>query len=60
MKITAIDGEAFSLDALRRRIQATSPARIRLTVPSESEEVEEISFDYRAGLRFAHLEDNGH
>lgn len=59
MKITAIDGEAFSFDALRRRIQATSPARVRLTVVSEAGEVEEISFDCRTGLRFPHLEGNG-
>jgi predicted metalloprotease with PDZ domain len=59
-KITAIDGEGFSFDALRRRIEANSTARIRLTVKNEAGEVEEISFDYRAGLRFPHLEGNGH
>ena len=60
VSITAIDGEAFSLDALRRRIQATSPARIRLTVKNESGEVEDLSVDYRAGLRFPRLEANQH
>jgi predicted metalloprotease with PDZ domain len=55
MRITAIDGETFSFDTLRRCIQDTSPGRIRLTVVSEAGEVEEISLDYRAGLRFPHL-----
>jgi predicted metalloprotease with PDZ domain len=59
MRITAIDGETFSFDALRRRIQATLPSRIRLTVIGEVGEAEEVSFDYRAGLRFPHLEGNG-
>jgi len=58
MRITAIEGETFSFDALRRRVQAISRARIRLTVVSEAGEVEEVSFDYRAGLRFPHLEGN--
>jgi hypothetical protein len=56
MKITAIDNEGFSIDALRRRIQAASPKRIRLAVKGEAGEVEEVSFDYRDGLRFPHLE----
>lgn len=60
MKITAIDNEAFGFDALRRHIQATSDTPIRLTVTSEAGEVEEVSLDYRAGLRFPHLERNGH
>jgi len=59
MRITAIDGKAFSFDALRRRIQATFPARIRLTVLSETGEVDEVSFEYSSGLRFPHLEWNG-
>ena len=62
MTITAINGETFSFEALRRRIQITeaSPAPIRLTVMSDAGEVAEVSFDYRAGLRFPHLEGNGH
>jgi predicted metalloprotease with PDZ domain len=60
MRITAIDGETFNFDALRTRLQSNSPARISLTVTSETGEVEEISFAYRAGLRFPHLERNGH
>jgi predicted metalloprotease with PDZ domain len=60
MRITAIDGEAFSFDALRTRIQAASPTRIRLSVISEAGEAVEVSFDYRAGLRFPHLEENEH
>lgn len=60
MRITAIDGEMFSFDALRRRLQSNSPARIRLTVMSEAREVQEISLAYHAGLRFPHLEGNGH
>ena len=59
MRITAIDGEAFNFKALRMRLQ-NSPGRINLTVMSETGEVEEISFGYRSGLRFPHLEGNGH
>jgi hypothetical protein len=60
MKITAIDGEAFSFDGLRKCIQAASPTQIRLTVISEEGDVEEISLDNDARLRFPHLEGNGH
>jgi predicted metalloprotease with PDZ domain len=59
MKITAIDGETFGFDPLRIRMEASSPVRIRLTVTSEARGVEEVSIDYRAGLRFPHLEGNG-
>ena len=55
MKITKVDGEAFSVYLLRRRIQAASRAPIRLTVRSEAGEVEEMSIDYKGGLRFPHL-----
>lgn len=54
MKITAINGEAFSVTALRQHLQDASAAPIRLTVLSEGE-VEELSLDSRAGLRFPHL-----
>jgi predicted metalloprotease with PDZ domain len=60
MKITAIDGETFSLDTLRNRIQATAPVRIRLTVAGEEDGVKEVSFDYRAGLRFPHFNGSGY
>lgn len=59
MRITAIDGEAFSFEALRRHIQAIPSTRIHLTVTSAAGEVEELSFDYGAGRRFPHLEGNG-
>ena len=59
-RITAIDGEAFSFDALRKSIEATSTARIRLTVINESGEAEEVSFGHRDGLRFPHLEGRGY
>ena len=55
MTVKAIDGESFSFDALRRRLQDASADRIRLTVTSEEKDVEEVSFDYRGGLRFPHL-----
>jgi predicted metalloprotease with PDZ domain len=55
MKITKVDGEAFSVDLLCRRIQAASSAPIRLTVRSEAGEVEKMSIDYEGGLRFPHL-----
>ena len=60
MKIAAVDGESFTFGTLRRRLQAASPARIRLTVISEAGEVEQVNFDYVTGFRFPHLEGNGH
>ncbi len=60
MTITQIDGEPFSFDALRRAIQATSPAPIRLTVISEAGGAGELSPDYRAGLRFPYSAGNGY
>jgi predicted metalloprotease with PDZ domain len=55
MKITAVDGKAFSLDILRQRIQGASPAQIRLSVLNEAGEVEELDIDDHAGLRFPDL-----
>lgn len=55
MKVTKVDGEAFSVEVLRRRIQAASPAPIRLTVLNGGEEAGEISIDDQDGLRFPHL-----
>jgi len=55
MKISAVDGKAFSLDTLRQRIQAALPSHIRLTVLNEAGEVEELDIDYSAGLRFPDL-----
>jgi len=55
MKINAVDGKAFSLDALCQRIQAALPSHIRLTVLNEAGEVEELDINYRAGLRFPDL-----
>lgn len=55
MRVTKVDGEAFSVDLLRRRIQTASPAPIRLTVLNE-EGAAEISVDDPDGLRFPHLE----
>jgi predicted metalloprotease with PDZ domain len=55
MRVTKVDGEGFSVDLLRRRIAAASPAPIRLTVLNEGEEAGEISVDDQDGLRFPHL-----
>lgn len=54
MRVTRVDGQAFSVDLLRRRIEAASPAPIRLTVLNE-EEAAEISIADPQGLRFPHL-----
>lgn len=54
MRITKVGGEAFSVDLLRRRVQAASPAPIRVTVLNE-DGAAEISIPDPDGLRFPHL-----
>jgi predicted metalloprotease with PDZ domain len=54
MKITAINGETFSVATLRKRLQDASAGHIRLTVLREGE-VEELPLDSSTGLRFPHL-----
>ena len=55
MKVTNVGSEAFSIDLLRRLVQAASPAPIRLTFLTEGDEAEKISIDDQDGLRFPHL-----
>lgn len=59
MRITAIGNEPFSLDLLRRRIQADPPVPVRMTVGSDSGDVA-VTVEHHGGLRFPHLEENEH
>lgn len=55
MTVTAVDGEAFSLSTLRKRLQNSSTGQIRLTVRGDGGEVKDVNLDSRDGLSFPHL-----
>ena len=58
-KILAVDGDVFSLDALKRAIKdAMSGAPIDLVV-QDKDEVRTVRIEYRGGLRYPHLEKTG-
>ena len=59
MKITAVDGRQFSLDALKESIDAakstTSPIQL---IVANGPQVQTYSIDYHGGLRYPHIERN--
>jgi predicted metalloprotease with PDZ domain len=59
MKITAVDGRQFSLDALKESIDAakSTASPIQLIV-ANGPQVQTYSIDYHGGLRYPHIERN--
>jgi predicted metalloprotease with PDZ domain len=59
MKITAVDGRQFTLDALKESIDAakstTSPIQL---IVANGPQVQTYSIDYHGGLRYPHIERN--
>jgi len=59
MKITAVDGRQFTLEALKDSINSeksgTSPIQL---IISNGPQVQTYSVDYHGGLRYPHIEQN--